>query len=66
MRMKECGIVLREERLEGNRRILNVSWELHHPSSGHTRFIVEVDGDIVVNVTPDSGYAHKTMEKLGE
>jgi len=66
MKMEECGIVLREERLEGNRRVLNVSWELHYPSSGYTRFIVEVDGDIVVNVSPDPGYVNRTMEKLGE
>jgi len=66
MKMEEYGIVLKEERLEGNRRVLYIFWGPQHPSSGHTRFIVEVDGDTVVNVTPDPDYAHRTMEKLGE
>ncbi|MBE9390715.1 NADH-quinone oxidoreductase subunit D [Fervidicoccus fontis] len=37
-----------------------------HPSSGHMRFIVKVDGDIVTEVDPDIGYVHRTMEKLSE
>ena len=37
-----------------------------HPSSGHMRFIVRLDGDIIVSVDPDIGYVHRTMEKLAE
>lgn len=37
-----------------------------HPGSGHMRLVVRVDGDIVVDVDPDVGYVHRTMEKLSE
>lgn len=37
-----------------------------HPSSGHMRFIVRLDGDVIVSVDPDIGYVHRTMEKLAE
>ena len=66
IKAEEYGLVLKEERLEGGRRVLDIFWGPQHPTSGHTRFIVEVDGDVVVNVTPDPGYVHRTMEKLGE
>ncbi|MFN7105483.1 MAG: NADH-quinone oxidoreductase subunit D [Pyrobaculum sp.] len=65
-RQEDYGIVLKEEKLDESRRVLDIFWGPQHPSSGHTRFIIELDGDIVVNVTPDPGYVHRTMEKLGE
>ncbi|PLJ77960.1 NADH-quinone oxidoreductase subunit D [Infirmifilum sp. SLHALR2] len=37
-----------------------------HPASGHMRFIVRLEGDIIVSVDPDIGYVHRTMEKLAE
>ncbi|MGC9186344.1 MAG: NADH-quinone oxidoreductase subunit D [Fervidicoccaceae archaeon] len=37
-----------------------------HPSSGHMRIIVKLDGDIIVESDPDIGYVHRTMEKLSE
>lgn len=37
-----------------------------HPASGHMRFIVRLEGDIIVDVEPDIGYVHRTMEKLAE
>ena len=37
-----------------------------HPGSGHMRIIVRLDGDIMVEVDPDLGYVHRTMEKLAE
>ncbi|MEN2999593.1 MAG: NADH-quinone oxidoreductase subunit D [Acidilobaceae archaeon] len=37
-----------------------------HPASGHARFRVRLDGDIIVEVDPDIGYVHRTMEKLSE
>jgi len=30
------------------------------------RLIVEVDGDIIVNVAPDPGYVHRGIEKIIE
>ncbi len=37
-----------------------------HPTSGHTRFIVRLDGDIVVDFIPDMGWVHRTIEKIAE
>lgn len=37
-----------------------------HPSSGHMRIILKLDGDIIVESDPDIGYVHRTMEKLSE
>ncbi len=37
-----------------------------HSGSGHMRLIVEVDGDIIVNVAPDPGYVHRGIEKIIE
>ncbi|MCS7107056.1 MAG: NADH-quinone oxidoreductase subunit D [Acidilobaceae archaeon] len=37
-----------------------------HPGSGHMRFRVKLDGDIIVDADPDIGYVHRTMEKLSE
>lgn len=37
-----------------------------HPGSGHMRLILKMDGDIIVDVDPDIGYVHRTIEKLSE
>ncbi len=37
-----------------------------HPGSGHFRFFVILDGDIVVDAYPDPGYVHRGVEKLAE
>ena len=38
-----------------------------HPSShGQLRLIMELDGEQVVKATPDIGYLHRGMEKMGE
>jgi NADH-quinone oxidoreductase subunit D len=46
------------------------TYELHvgpqHPSSGQFRYIVTLDGDTIVKVTPDLGYVHRGTEKLAE
>ncbi|MFZ2071851.1 MAG: NADH-quinone oxidoreductase subunit D [Halobacteriota archaeon] len=38
----------------------------HHTGSGHLRWIMRVKGDIIVDITPDPGYVHRSMEKLAE
>jgi len=39
----------------------------HHPSThGVLRLILELDGEVVVNVIPDIGYLHRGIEKLSE
>lgn len=66
MRMEDYGLVLKEEPARGGRRTLEIFYGPQHPSSGHMRIILEVDGDIIVGIQPDPGYVHRTMEKLGE
>jgi len=57
--------ILSEERV-GERRRLEILYGPQHPASGHMRLFIEVDGDVIVNVEPDPGYVHRTMEKLCE
>ncbi len=39
----------------------------HHPSThGVLRFILEMDGEIILSVKPDVGYLHRSIEKIGE
>src|SRR4029453_19656040 len=39
----------------------------HHPSAhGVLRIVLEVDGERIVKATPDVGYLHRGMEKIGE
>ncbi|MHC1584685.1 MAG: NADH-quinone oxidoreductase subunit D [Candidatus Syntropharchaeia archaeon] len=38
----------------------------HHTGSGHMRWIMRLDGDIIREVIPDPGYVHRAMEKLAE
>src|SRR5437870_13314087 len=45
---------------------LTMSVDAQHSGSGHMRLIVEVDGDIIVNVAPDPGYVHRGIEKIIE
>ncbi|MET1129083.1 MAG: NADH-quinone oxidoreductase subunit D [Thermoproteota archaeon] len=47
-------------------RVVALNVGAQHPASGHMRLIVYLDGDIVVDVDPDIGYVHRTMEKLSE
>lgn len=39
----------------------------HHPSThGVLRLIVELDGEVVLKITPDIGFLHRGIEKLSE
>ena len=46
--------------------VMRISWGPQHPASGHLRFLLDVDGDIVVGMEPDVGYTHRGIEKLAE
>jgi len=46
--------------------LLRVNWGPQHPITGHLRFILDLDGDIVVNAIPEIGYTHRGIEKLAE
>ncbi len=38
----------------------------HHTGSGHLRWIMRLKGDLIVDIIPDPGYVHRSMEKLAE
>ncbi|MBL9079084.1 MAG: NADH-quinone oxidoreductase subunit D [Planctomycetes bacterium] len=39
----------------------------HHPAThGVLRIVVESDGEVVARCTPDHGYLHRSIEKIGE
>jgi len=47
--------------------IMTINMGPHHPSThGVLRLILELDGEVVVNVIPDIGYLHRGVEKLSE
>ncbi len=49
----------------GERMVLNMGPQ--HPSThGVLRILLEIDGERVITATPDVGYLHRGMEKLGE
>ena len=49
----------------GERMVLNMGPS--HPSThGVLRIVLEIDGERVLKATPDVGYLHRGMEKLGE
>jgi NADH-quinone oxidoreductase subunit D len=45
---------------------LTVSVGPQHSGSGHMRLIVELDGDVITDVSPDPGYVHRGIEKICE
>ncbi|MEW6569971.1 MAG: NADH-quinone oxidoreductase subunit D [Nitrospirota bacterium] len=48
-------------------RELNVNMGPQHPAThGVLRLVLDLDGEVVVNVTPYIGYLHRGIEKLGE
>ena len=51
---------------EEHERLIEVFIGPQHPTSGHTRFIVKLDGDIIVDFIPDMGWVHRTIEKIAE
>ncbi|MET1101883.1 MAG: NADH-quinone oxidoreductase subunit D [Pyrodictiaceae archaeon] len=60
------GIVGREVGEKEGLRVMELYVGPQHPASGHFRLIVYLDGDIIVDVDPDPGWVHRTMEKLAE
>ncbi|HZN39424.1 MAG TPA: NADH-quinone oxidoreductase subunit D [Planctomycetota bacterium] len=49
----------------GERMTLNMG--PHHPAThGVLRIVVETDGEVVETCTPDHGYLHRSIEKIGE
>lgn len=51
---------------EVTERVVELSIGPQHPGSGHMRFVVRLDGDVMVDVDPDIGYVHRAVEKIAE
>ena len=50
---------------DGERMTLNMG--PHHPAThGVLRIVIESDGEVVSSCTPDHGYLHRSIEKIGE
>jgi NADH-quinone oxidoreductase subunit D len=48
-------------------RFIQLNMGPHHPAThGVLNFLLETDGEILRKVTPDVGYLHRGLEKLGE
>jgi len=45
---------------------MKLSMGPQHPVTAHFRFILDVDGDLVLKLEPDVGYTHRGIEKLAE
>ncbi len=54
------------EKLSENERLISLIIGPQHPGSGHFRFVIFLEGDIVKDVEPDPGYVHRGVEKLAE
>ncbi|MGQ9468324.1 MAG: NADH-quinone oxidoreductase subunit D [Nitrososphaerales archaeon] len=46
--------------------VMKLSMGPQHPITGHFRFILDIDGDVVLKLEPDVGYTHRGIEKLAE
>lgn len=46
--------------------LLRINWGPQHPITGHLRFVLDLDGDIIVNMMPEIGYTHRGIEKMAE
>ena len=66
--MSQVSLKIRKRLLEKYRdeKVYELFIGPQHPASGHMRFIIKLEGDIIVDVDPDIGYVHRTMEKLAE
>lgn len=56
----------KEEVISESRRILTLIIGPQHPGSGHMRLFIHLDGDVIINVIPDPGFAHRGIEKVVE
>jgi NADH-quinone oxidoreductase subunit D len=53
--------------LEKDGALMTLSMGPHHPSThGVLRLILETDGEVIARCTPDLGYLHRSIEKIGE
>lgn len=59
------SIAMTREMLDGDRMIVNLG-PSHPTTHGTLRIILELEGETIVQATPEIGYLHRGVEKLGE
>jgi len=65
VKVEELKHLLSPRALTGETMLLNMGPQ--HPSThGVLRLILDVDGETIINATPDIGYLHRGVEKLAE
>ncbi len=59
------SIALSKTQLDGDRMIVNMG-PSHPVTHGTLRIVLELDGELIAKATPEMGYLHRGVEKLGE
>ncbi len=59
------SIALTKQQLDGDRMIVNMG-PSHPVTHGTLRIVLELEGETIVRATPEIGYLHRGVEKLGE
>lgn len=68
MPIKDAAMVLRDVRgteLTGKEYVINIGPH-HYSTHGLVRFVLELDGEQIVNMAADIGYHHRAAEKIAE
>ncbi len=59
------SIALSKQQLDGDRMIVNMG-PSHPVTHGTLRIVLELEGETITKATPEIGYLHRGVEKLGE
>ncbi len=59
------SIAITKTQLDGDRMIINMG-PSHPVTHGTLRIVLELQGEIITHATPEIGYLHRGVEKLGE
>lgn len=59
------SIAITRQMLDGDRMIVNMG-PSHPVTHGTLRIVLELEGELIMKATPEMGYLHRGVEKLGE
>ena len=59
------SIAITRQMLDGDRMIVNMG-PSHPVTHGTLRIVLELEGEVIMKATPEMGYLHRGVEKLGE